>query len=810
MKFTFDWLKEHLDTDRPLADIVEKLSMIGLEVEGLEDRAEALASFRVAHVVSAEKHPDADRLKVCQVDYGDGDPVQVVCGAPNARAGMKGVFAASGAYIPGIDVTLKKSKIRGQESNGMLLSEREMGLSDDHEGIVELADDAEIGAPAAEIMGLSDPVIEIGLTPNRQDCAGIRGIARDLAAAGLGTLKPMDAPERDGTFESPIQWQRDLPGDAQDACPLVVGRYFRGVKNGPSPQWLQDRLRAIGLRPISALVDITNYVTFDLARPLHVFDAAKVAGNVTMRMANDGETVTALDGEEYTLDSSMIVIADDNGVEAIGGIMGGEISGVNDDTTDVFLEVALFDSIRTATSGRMLGIMSDARYRFERGVDPESAYYGAHVATRMILDLCGGEASNLTISGDMPAWQRDVSLRTARVAALGGLEVPADEQFRILDDLGFSPVADGDTIRTQVPSWRQDIDGEADLVEEVLRIRGYDDIPVVPLSRPNTVAAPAWSLTQRRESAARRALAARGMTEAVTFSFMKRETAELFGFSNEALMVDNPISADLDAMRPSILPNLLDAARRNADRGYADVALFEVGPKYSGDGDDGQAIVAAAIRTGRTGDRHWADTPRDVDAWDAKADAMAALEAAGAPVGNLQVTTDAPGWYHPGRSGVLRLGPNALASFGDIHPGVLRAMDIDGPAVGIVVNLHLIPTPKQKKGKSAKGSGGSAARPLLTLSPFQPVHRDFAFVVDAGVAAGDIVRAAAGADKNLIDDVQVFDVYEGEHVGADKKSVAIAVTLQPVDATLTDEQIDAVAAKITAEVEKRTGGVLRG
>ena len=525
-----------------------------------------------------------------------------------------------------------------------------------------------------------------------------------------------------------------------------------------------------------------------------------------MRLAKDGEKVTALDGEEYTLDSTMTVIADDNGVEAIGGIMGGEPSGVSDDTTDVFLEVALFDPIRTATSGRKLGIMSDARYRFERGVDPESAYRGAHVATRMILEICGGEASTLTVAGEMPAWQRDVSLRKSRVAALGGLDVPGDEQIRILRDLGFEPVDEGDNIRCKVPSWRHDIDGEADLVEEVLRIRGYDDIPVVPLTRPNTVAAPAWSLSQRRESAARRALAACAMTEAVTFSFMKRETAELFGFSDEGLVVDNPISADLDAMRPSILPNLLDAARRNADRGFADVALFEVGPEYMGDGEDGQAIVAAAIRTGRTGDRHWADAPRAVDAWDAKADAIAALEAAGAPVGNLQVTVGAPDWYHPGRSGVLRLGPKALASFGDIHPGILRAMDIDGPAVGMVVNLHMIPTPKQKKVKS----GGAAARPLLTLSPFQPVHRDFAFVVDRDVAAGDIVRAASGVDRALITDVQVFDAYKGEHVCEGKKSIAIAVILQPVDATLTDEQIDAVAAKITAEVVKRTGGALRG
>ncbi len=806
MKFTLAWLKEHLETDRSLDEIVEKLSMIGLEVEGVEDRAAALASFRVAYVVSAERHPDADRLQVCMVDYGDGDPVQVVCGAPNARAGMKGVFAASGSYIPGTGITLKKSEIRGQESNGMLLSEREMGLSDDHEGIVELPAETEIGIAAVDAMGLNDPVIEIGLTPNRQDCAGIRGIARDLAAAGLGTLKPLDAPETDGTFEPPIKWRRDLPADAGGACPMVVGRYFRGVKNGPSPQWLQDRLRAVGLRPISALVDITNYVTFDLARPLHVFDADKVKGDVTMRFAKPGEKVLALDGDEYELADGMTVIADEAGVEAIGGIMGGEVSGVTEETSNVFLEVALFDPVRTATTGRALGIMSDARYRFERGVDPESAWWGAHVATRMILDLCGGEASELTVAGDMPDWRREVTLRTARVAALGGLDVPGDEQVRILADLGFEPADEGETIRAKVPSWRQDIDGEADLVEEVLRIRGYDDIPVVPMVRPSTVAQPAWSASQRRESAARRTLAARGMTEAVTFSFMKQQTAELFGFDCEALRVDNPISADLDAMRPSVLPNLLEAAGRNADRGYADVALFEVGPEYADDTDEGQKTVAAGIRVGRTGPRHWADAPRAPDAFDAKADALAVLEAAGAPVANLQVTTDAPDWFHPGRSGVLRLGPNALAVFGDLHPAILRALDIDGPAVGFVVNLQNVPAPKVKKGKS----GGNAARPLLELSPFQAVHRDFAFVVDAGVAAGDIVRAAGGADRDLIVDVGVFDVYEGEHVGEGKKSVAIAVTLQPTDATLTDEQIDAVGKKVVAEVEKRTGGALRG
>ncbi|MEX2454873.1 MAG: phenylalanine--tRNA ligase subunit beta, partial [Rhodospirillaceae bacterium] len=621
MKFTFAWLKEHLETDRPLAEIVEKLSMIGLEVEGVEDRAAGLSDLRVAHVVSADRHPDADRLRVCMVDYGAGAPVQVVCGAPNARAGMKGVFAPSGSHIPGTGITLKASSIRGQDSNGMLLSEREMGLSDEHEGIVELPDDAPVGSPAAGAMGLDDPVIEIGLTPNRPDCAGIRGIARDLAAAGLGTLKPLDAAVRTGSFDPPLEWRRDLPAEAQDACPFVVGRMFRNVTNGPSPQWLQDRLRAVGLRPISALVDITNYVTFDLARPLHVFDADRIAGNPTMRFARDGETVLALDGDEYTLASGMTVIADDNGVEAIGGIMGGARSGVTEETTNVFLEVALFDPVRTAATGRALGIMSDARYRFERGVDPESALWGAHVATRMILGLCGGEASTLTTAGAMPGWKRDVALRKSRVAALGGLDVPGDEQIRILERLGFDAADEGDTIRAGVPSWRPDIDGEADLVEEILRIRGYDDIPAVPMAREHTVPHPAWSAAQRRAARARRALAARGMTEAVTFSFMKRATAELFGFADAALVVDNPISADLDAMRPSVLPNLLEAAGRNADRGQQDVALFEIGPAYANDTEAGQATVAAGVRCGRTGRRHWAGPPRAVDAWDAKADA---------------------------------------------------------------------------------------------------------------------------------------------------------------------------------------------
>ncbi len=802
MKFTFGWLRDHLDTDRSLDDIVDALSMIGLEVEGVEDRANDLGDFMVAEVVSAQQHPDADRLQVCMVDYGGSDPVQVVCGAPNARVGMKGVFAAAGSYIPGPGMTLKKSRIRGQESNGMLLSEREMGLSDEHEGIVELPADAVVGTVAADAMALSDPTIEIGLTPNRPDCAGVRGIARDLAAAGLGQLRPLSAPEAAGDFAPPVRWRRDLPANTGDACPLVVGRYFRDVSNRPSPQWLQQRLRAVGLRPISALVDITNYVSLDLARPLHVFDADRLSGDLVMRLARDGERLEALDGDAYALDDSMTVIADDKGVAALGGIMGGAPSGVADGTRNVFLEVALFDPVRTARTGRALDILSDARYRFERGVDPESAYWGVHVATRLILEHCGGTVSHLTEAGKMPQWQREVRLRKARVQSLGGLDVPGEEQVAILSTLGFSPVDDGEVICAQPPSWRPDIDGEADLVEEVLRIRGYDNIPAAPFAAPQTVPQPAWPAARRRESMVRRTLAARGMAEAVTFSFMKREVAELFGFADETLRIDNPISADLDVMRPSILPNLLAAAARNANHGYRDLALFEVGPEYVDDSETGQAAVAAGIRTGLQAPRHWSEPAREADLWDAKADALAALGAAGAPVGNLQTRRDAPGWFHPGRSGVLCLGRDVLAVFGDLHPRALDALDLEGAAVGFAVYLDRVPGARGRK-------KATTARPRPTLSAFQPIRRDFAFVVEASIAADDIVRAATGADRAMIADVGVFDVYEHERLGDGLKSVAIAVTLQPVEKTPTDAEIEAVAGRIADAVAKRTGGVLR-
>jgi phenylalanyl-tRNA synthetase beta chain len=798
MKFTLGWLKQHLETEAPLEAIAAKLTALGLEVESVTDRAKELAAFTVGYVVEAKPHPNADRLRVCIVDTGK-EKVQVVCGAPNARTGMKGVFAPVGSHIPGTGLDLKKGVIRGVESNGMLCSAREMGLGEDHDGIIDLPADAPVGKPFAEVMGLEDPVIDVAVTADRPDCLGVRGIARDLAAAGLGTLKPVDLSPVKGSFASPIKWRRDLPGELGAACPFVAGRYFRGLKNGPSPQWLKDRLLAVGLRPISALVDITNYVTFDLGRPLHVFDADKLAGDLTMRMARPGETVLALDGRTYELDGEMAVIADAKAVHGIGGIMGGEESGCTEATTSMFLEVALFDPKRTAATGRRLGIESDARYRFERGLDPVSAEWGAEVAARLVLELCGGEASETVYAGEVPSWRRTVSLRPARIAGLGGLAVPVQRASRILESLGFELAPSGEKIAVTPPSWRADIEGEADLVEEVLRVEGFDKVPAVPL--PPTGALPEAAITpaQRRALLAKRVLAARGLMEAVTYSFTSADASGLFGGVPAELRLANPISAELDVMRPSILPNLVMAAARNQAHGLPDLGLFEVGPQYSDASETGQALVAAGVRVGQEGPRHWRDRPRPVDAFAAKADAQGLLAALGAPVENLQATADAPGWYHPGQSAQLRLGPSALARFGALHPRVLRALDVKGPAVAFEVMLDAVPQPR----------GKGTHRPLLRASPFQPVERDFAFLVDAREPAEKILRAAKGADKALIQSVGLFDLYEGERIEAGKKSVAISVLLQPTERTLTDAEIEAVSQKIVAAVAKATGAVLR-
>ncbi len=803
MKFTLSWLKDHLETAAPLDTIAEKLTALGLEVEGITDPAALYKPFVTGRVVKAEPHPNADKLRVCVVETGAGaEAMQVVCGAPNARAGMIGVFAPVGSTVPGIDLLLKAATIRGVASNGMLCSEREMGLSDDHEGIIDLPADTPIGVPFASVIGLDDPVIEIKLTPNRGDCLGVRGIARDLAAAGLGILKPLDTSKVPGSFASPIKVRRELPAEAQDACAQFVGRLIRNVKNGPSPAWLQRRLKAIGLRPISALVDVTNYITYDLGRPLHVFDADKVQGDIVARLASPGEKLLALDGKEYTLDGTMTVIADAAGPEGIGGVMGGEHSGCSVETVNVFLECAWFDPERTAKTGRKLGIHSDARHRFERGVDPAFLLDGAEIATRLIQQLCGGEASELVIAGQEPAWQKRVALRPGRLLGLVGFDLPRQRQAELLTALGFGVMDDGALIQVDVPSWRPDIDGEADLVEEIARLAGFEHIPAEPLPPLRAVPLPAVNAAQRRLRQTRRAIAARGLVEAVTYSFIKREEAVLFGGGGADLLLVNPISADMDAMRPSILPGLVAAARRNMDRGFNDLALFEVGPQFADATPEGQAFVATGIRRGQSGPRHWREKPRAVDAYDAKADAIAALAAAGVPVESLQVMDGAPGWYHPGRSGTLRLGPKTvLAQFGELHPRVLKALDAKGPLVGFEVFLDRVPAPRGKAGRS---------KPALKLSEFPAVERDFAFIVDQAVAADTLTRAVRGAEKALIARVAVFDVFAGTGIKPGKKSVALSVRLEPRERTLTDAEIDAVGQKIVAAAAKACGAVLRG
>lgn len=802
MKFTLNWLKDHLDTDATLEQVSERLTMLGLEVEGIEDRAKGLEDFIVGEVLSAEKHPDADKLQILSVNNGT-DTLQVVCGAPNARKGLKGVFGASGMYVPGLDVTLKDANIRGVDSFGMMLSENEMGLSDAHEGIIDLPADAAVGARAVDVMGLNDPVIEIAITPNRGDCLGVRGIARDLAASGLGTMKPLNIEAIKGTFESPIDVKLDFPSDSTDVCSQFAGRLIRGVKNGPSPQWMQDRLTAIGLRPITALVDITNYSTFDLGRPLHVFDADKVTGNITARLGRDGEKLLALDGKEYAIDGDMCVIADDAKAEALAGIMGGEESGCTEDTVNVFIESAIFDPVRTAATGRKLNLMSDARYRFERGIDNDFAVDGMENGTRLILDLCGGDPSNAVVAGSGPDWKRDIDFRPSRVESLTGVVVDEVEMERILSVLGFVvSKSAADAWAVSVPAWRGDMIGEACVVEEIIRVNGYHNIPHLSLERVDSLPAPALTDEQQKRSTVRRTLATRGLVEAVTYSFLPSAHAELFGGLPDCLRLSNPISTDLDAMRPSVLPNLLAAIGRNDARGHSDGALFEVGPQFAGDQAEDQTLVASGVRSGFSVSRNWTGGARKVDAFDAKADAIAALKAAGAPVDNLQVFEGAPDWYHPGRSGTLRLGPKTvLANFGEVHPGVLKKMDVKGPIAGFEVFLNNLPTPKKKQGQ---------ARPLVKLSTFQPVARDFAFVVDASVESSKVMRAAKGADKALISSVTLFDVYVGDNLGSGKKSVAIEVTLQPIDKTLTDEDIDAVANKVVTAVVKVTGGELRG
>ncbi|MDE3015677.1 MAG: phenylalanine--tRNA ligase subunit beta [Pseudomonadota bacterium] len=801
MKFTLSWLKDHLDTTASLDEIAATLTAIGLEVESVADRARALKDFTVAKILSAEKHPQADKLQVCRVESDAGE-LQIVCGAPNARAGLRVALAKEGAVIPHGGMVIKKTKIRGVESNGMLCSAAELGLGAGGDGIIELPETAKTGQSVVDVLGLNDPVIDIAVTPNRADCLGVRGIARDLAAAGLGKLKEASgagcpAPDKKNasdtrrpspvTFPSPISITI-----ATSHCPQFIGCFIKGVKNGASPEWLRKRLEAIGQKSISALVDITNYVTIDLGRPLHVFDAAKLRGGITVRAAREGEKLKALNGREYILREGMTVVADEGGALSLGGIIGGESTGCGEATTDVFLEVALFDPAHIARTGRTLDILSDARYRFERGVDPAFVEDGARIATRMIQELCGGEASQLARAGKTPEWKRRISFHPKRVETLGGVAINAGECDRILAALGFEK--SGANIIP--PSWRGDVEGEADAVEEVLRIYGYDHIPPAPLpgaSRQASSATPAQT--------ARKRLASRGMLECCNWSFISATQAKLFGGNNPALKLLNPISADLDAMRPSLLPGLLEAAKRNTHRGYSDNALFEAGIQFHDVTPDGQRMMAAGVRAGNCTERQYKDGlfhnhERAVDAFDAKTDALAVLQALGAP--KCSITADPPPWYHPGRSGALTLGKTVLGYFGEVHPGLLATFDLE-KAAAFEIFLDAIPAPR----------AGGRAKPPIKLSNFPAVGRDFAFTVDEKIPAAEMVAALAKADQTLITGVSIFDVYTGKGIEPGKKSVAVKVTLQSFDRTLSEQEIAAVSQAVVGAAQKGFGGRLR-
>jgi len=806
MKFTVSWLKDHLETTASIAALTDTLSALGLEVEGVEDRSEKLAPFTIARVLEAKRHPNADKLQVCKVATGDG-VVEVVCGAPNARSGMIGVFAPVGSYIPGKALRLEARAVRGIVSAGMLVSEAELELSDEGDGIIELpAQMAErVGQRYVDVMGLADPVIEVKLTPNRPDCTGVRGIARDLAAAGLGQLKPeLSRTGVEGSFKCPIAIKLEFAPAAADACPCFAGRYLRGVNNGPAPAWLQQRLTAVGLRPINALVDVTNYISLDRGRPLHVYDADKIKGAIRARLGRQGETFLGLDGKTHAVDDSMCVIADDRAVLGFGGILGGEDTSVTTASKNILIECAYFDPVRTAATGRKTGIISDARYRFERGVDPAFIKPGLDLATALMLEVAGGAPSEALIAGTPPQVDTVIDFPLSLVEKLAGIRIDAGTIRATLQALGFKLAGAGASSKVTVPSWRPDVGGPADLVEEVVRITGLDKVPSAPMPRQRGVARALLTEAQRRVRRARRELAARGMVEAITWSFIAPEAARHFGGGQPCLELANPISSQMTSMRPSLLPGLLEAAQRNRHRGFSDLALFEVGQVYRDDTPKGQLMAAAGVRLGNAGGagsgRHWRGGAAAADVFDAKADVIGLLAGLGFDAGRAQIGREAPAWFHPGRSGVFRLGPKTvLASFGEMHPQVLAALDVSGPVAAFEVELAAIPLERRK----------SLAKPGLKLADRLAVRRDFAFVLEQEVAAGDVIKAVLAADKTLITGVKVFDLFEDASLGAGKKSLALEVTLQPTDKTLTDEEIEAVSAKVVAQVKKATGGDIR-
>jgi phenylalanyl-tRNA synthetase beta chain len=793
MRFTLSWLKEFLDTNASLKEILEKLTDIGLEVEEVVDYAEKLKPFIVAEIIDAAQHPEADKLRVCKVNNGK-EILQIVCGAPNARAGIKVVLAPIGSLIPNGDFKIKASKIRGVESNGMLCSAEELELDGDSEGIIELPSSAIVGTPFVDAYGLNDAMIDISITPNRGDCLGVYGIARDLAARGVGQLKPLNIPNIKGNFASPIKVEI-----LDENCPVFIGRYFKNLQNKQSPEWLQNRLRAIGSKPISALVDITNYISFTYGRPLHVYDADKLNGKIIVRKAKEGETFEALNDKSYTLTGTETVIADDKGVLALGGVIGGKDSGCSLETKNVFLEVALFDPISIAETGRKHLIDSDARYRFERIVDSGFVMNGVELASQMILDLCQGEASEIVIAGEIPKNERKLEFRIEKLHKLAGIEVETQEIIRILESLGFKCSSKGNVLELTIPTWRNDIEGEHDIVEEIVRIHGFEKVTPAWLPQKSMLPVPTLSQSQNSVKLLKRLLASRGLTEVVSWSFLSKDNAIMFGELKEELRILNPISSDLEYMRPSILPNLIEALQRNSLRGFTDISLFEIGPVFFGGTPGAQKLVIAGVRAGKTAEKSIYKEERNYDVFDIKANILACISEYGFASDKLSVDTDAPSYYHPGRSASLKIGKEVVGYFGEIHPNVQRKMDIKNAVQAFELFVEKLPVPKSKAGR----------KPGLKVSNFQAVERDFAFVVDQDKVAGDLIQAIKSADKNLITDVKLFDIYAGSNIEAGKKSVAVKVILQAMDRTLTEQEINNISNNVIANVEKQVGGKLR-
>ncbi|AFX99325.1 phenylalanyl-tRNA synthetase, beta subunit [Candidatus Endolissoclinum faulkneri L2] len=798
MKFTLSWLNDHLNTDLSLKAITDKLTMLGFEVEKVQAPSKVFSTFFVAQVVEVMPDPTVDQLNICKVDIGK-TVLQVTSHAKNTRIGMKSIFAPAGTYVPSYDFRLKQYKNYNEIHNGMLMSEGHLGMSNNHDNIIDLPKDAPIGIDYATYAGLDEVIIEISVTPNRGDCLSVRGIARDLAASGIGTLKPLDTSPMNGTFISPLRFEIDLPLKQTYVCPVVIGRYFRNVKNGPSPFWMQKRLRAVDISPISALVDITNYFMLDLGCPIHAYDAAKLHGNPSIRLAKNGEKCLGINDKEYTLETDMLVISDAKGIEGIAGIMGGKRTSVNDNTTCMFLEAAIFNAFSIASTGRKLGILSESRYRFERGLDYTSPWWGVEIVARMILKICGGEASDIVVNGKENLCQRKITLRYSRIAALCGVDVPNKKTDSILSALGFEVNSLGESISVIPPPWRSDVMGEAELVEEIVRVFGYDKIPPVSMEHINVINQPALTFEQNFRRIVKRSLVSRGMMEAVTFSFLPLKHAELFGGGKQALQIVNPISSDLAAMRPSILPNLITAATRNINSGHPDIAMFEVGPKYIGDQPEDQCQEAVGLRVGRTGRRDWRNFDRAVDVFDAKADVINLLEMIEISIINLHLSQETPSWYHPGRSGCFYLGSKIMAYFGDLHPYILKYFNLNGPAVAFEVLLDNLPIPKHN----------NPQRPLLENNTFQSIVRDFAFIVAEDLPADRITQAVGSADKAIINSVHIFDQYTGPNLPQGTKSIAVEVTMQPRYGNMKNEQIEAISAKIIASVKKNTNGILR-